>query len=583
MQAQWGERAAHPSHEPDSSQTTARRLRDQQVRGADTIVNVLRQHGVQRLFGIPGGAISPLVDALLDAPEIEVIVTRHEAEAAFAACGHAMQTGEVGVVFVTSGPGATNALTGVASAYCDGVPLVVLVGEVSRKLQGKGALQDGSAHALNVVAMARPVVKAAWEATDPASLPHLVRRAFATAKSGRRGPVLITLPLDVQTGRTIASTMINDEPASRELPAQAIAAIQVRVERAKRPVILAGNGMRSPRAAAALRRFAEQRQIPVVTSPKGKGVFPESHPLSLGIFGIGGHPSARRYMESGVDMLLALGTSFSDIATDGWTRKLYPSRALVHVDIDGTMLSRGYPADLAVVADAAHVLEGLCGVMSRVAAVSKFGVERFTDAGLDGDGAEGRITPSRALWELQKVLPRDAIYAIDSGEHFLFAVHYLELDHPDAFMAMTGLGSMGQSVGVALGAQLAAPDRTVAVIIGDGGFQMIGTQILDAVTRGARLVVVCMNDGTLKMCENGHHTVYGRTPSFATPAMDVVGFARSLGADGVRVRRTGDLLNVAQVLARRKGPIVLDVTIDPSVELPKTDRMLSQLDARTTS
>ncbi|MCC6807931.1 MAG: thiamine pyrophosphate-binding protein [Deltaproteobacteria bacterium] len=538
----------------------------------------MRELGVRRVFGIPGGAISPLNDALLDVPEIDVVVTRHEAEAAFAACGHAMQTGEVGVVFVTSGPGATNAITGIASAHCDGVPLLVLVGEVPRAVQGKGALQDGSTHSLNILGMVRHVSKAAWEATDAHSLGHLVRRAVTLATSGRRGPVVLTLPLDVQTARTFTTKVAGDETPVRQVPEAAIVDLKTRIERAVRPVILAGNGMRSAAAASALLRLAEHTQIPVITSPKGKGVFPESHPLALGIFGIGGHPSARRYLESGVDLLIALGTSFSDLGTEGWSQELYPSRTLVHIDADGAMLSRNYPADLGIAARAEAVIEPLLACLPAKPVnpgTARYGVEHVSDAGLAGDSKDGRISPPRALWELQRVLPKDTLYAIDSGEHFLFAAHYLELDAPDAFMAMTGLGSMGQSIGVALGAQLAKPSRTTAVIIGDGGMTMIGTQILDAVACGAPLVVVCMNDGALRMCELGHENVYGRTPSYVVPAMDMVAFARSLGAEGVLIERAGDLLAAKERIRGRKGPIVLDVRIDPGAKMAKKDRIAS--------
>jgi acetolactate synthase-1/2/3 large subunit len=576
-----GDVNAETASQTPSPEARFQRSRAQRRRGIDVLVSTLRELGVTRMFGIPGGAISPLNDALLDVPEIDVIVTRHEAEAAFAACGHAIQTGEVGVVFATSGPGAINALLGVASAFCDGIPLLVLVGEVPRAIQGKGALQDGSVHSLNILGMVRHIAKAAWEATDASSLGHLARRAVALATSGRRGPVVLTLPLDVQTAPTFAAKIVGDEAAPRLLADAVLASLQQCIEQSARPVLLAGNGMRGAAQAAALLRFAEHAQIPVITSPKGKGVFPESHPLSLGVFGIGGHPSAGRYLEGGVDMMLALGTSFSDLGTEGWSKQLYPSHTLVHVDIDGAMLSRNYPADLGIAAPAEVVLDRLTARLPRREPITSSGIERFSDPATTSDGGEGRISPARALWELQRVLPRNAIYAIDSGEHFLFAAHYLEIDERDSFMAMTGLGAMGQSIGVALGAQLAKPSRTVAVILGDGGLTMIGTQILDAVALSAPLVIVCINDGALRMCELGHDSVYGRSPSYANPAMDVVAFAGSLGAVGVRVDHTGELLAMKEVILARRGPVVIDVRVDRSFRIAKRDR-IARITAATT-
>jgi acetolactate synthase-1/2/3 large subunit len=548
----------------------ARRARDRKRRGADAVVDVLVDAGVTRIFGLPGGAISPLVDALLDEPRLRPFTFRHEATAAFAACGLALETGRVAALYTTSGPGLTNALTGIASAFCDAVPLVVLVGEVPRAVQGRGAIQDGSSMALNIATMLRPVTKAVFEATDANTLPHLVHRALRVASSGRRGPVAVIMPLDAQLGVTIEARMAAQVTESYSLADDVMSDVAARVMKATRPAIFAGNGARDATTAAALRAFAEHTGIPVMTTPKGKGVFPEDHPLSLGIFGLGGHASARRYLEEHVDCLIALGTRFGDLATDGWSRELYPTRTLIHVDIDGSALARNYTADVAVVAPACVFLDDLrARLPAPPARCSRAGgIERQEDASLHPSSNNGLVSPARLMLELQKAMPSDTIWVVDSGEHALFAHHWLQVSLPDAFLTMSGLGAMGSSTGVAIGAALAHPGRRVCVILGDGGFLMTGQDVVDAAAFGLDVTFVVMNDRSLRMVELGHESVYGRTPSFTTPDVDVVAAARAFGAASAHVVTSAELPDVSV-----RGVHVLDVKIDPAVRIHKRDRV----------
>lgn len=569
--------ATLPSPPPDAD-GPARRSRDKKRRGADAVVALLADAGVRHVFGLPGGAIAPFVDALLDEPRIRPLVLRHEATAVFASCGYALATGSVGVVFVTSGPGATNAITGIASAFSDGVPLVVLIGEVPRAVQGRGALQDGSSYSTHLAGMLRHVTKATWEATDAHSLPHTVRRALHLASTGKKGPVAVVMPLDAQLGETIETRVAAQAACSASLDDAVMLDVVARIQKASRPAIFAGNGTRG--AAAALRAFAEHTGIPVITTPKAKGVFPESHPLCRGIFGAGGHPSARRTLEEQVDCLLAVGTSFGDLATDGWSRDLYPTRNLIHVDIDGAALARNYAADVGIVASAelffAELLRRLPALptspTSGVAGGRRSGVERQEDAlshplSRPTEGGDV-VSPARFLVELQRALPSDTIITVDSGEHTLHALHWLEVDRPDAFQSLIGFGSMGAATGLALGAAVARPERRVCAILGDGGFLMVGADIANAVALGLDITFVVMNDHALRMCELGHDNIFGRAPSFATPPVDVVQIARGLGAmSAARVTRAE-----LPALAGR-GVHFLDVQIDTGVSLPKRDRV----------
>lgn len=285
------------------------------TRAADVIVDTLVAHGVELMFGLPGGPISPVFDALIDRPEVRMITTRHESGALFGACGYARTTGKLGVALVTSGPGAFNALSGLASAYCDGLPLLLLVGEVARKNYGRGALQDGSAYGLQMVEILKRVTKTTVEVNDPQRVPGLLRAAIQQAMTGPQGPVALTLPIDVLMAPLTMQLVARNIAGPPSLSPTAIEEATHLLRDPGRAVIFAGSGVRGGHAPERLIELAERMQVPVMTTPKGKGVFPEDHPLALGVFGMGGHPSSARYLEGGLDTLLAVGTSLSEVAT----------------------------------------------------------------------------------------------------------------------------------------------------------------------------------------------------------------------------------------------------------------------------
>ena len=539
------------------------------TRGADLLVSMLSQAGVDVVFGLPGGAISPVHDALID-NEIRVITTKHEAGAMFAAAGYAHTTGKLGVVAVTSGPGALNCMTGLASAWCDGLPVLLLVGDVPRGAQGRGVLQDSSAHGLQIVEKSRHISKLAAEVASPSQLPHILRRAIATALSGRKGPVVLTLPIDVMTAQVTEPRVGGSVTMGGMVAGETLDEIAELLLGAERPLILAGSGVRGNEAPEKLIAVAERFGCPVATTPKAKGVFPEDHPLSLGVLGLGGHRSARRYLDSGVDVVLAVGTSLGDMATDGFAPALQASRALIHVDIDAHQVGKSYSPTHAVVASAAELLGGLAARRQDFIPATRAlpnGISRHI---LPSSTKPDRIASHDAINELQALLPRDTIYTVDSGEHFLYATQYLEITKPDAFVVMTGLGSMGQSIGAAIGAQLAHPGRTVAAICGDGCFAMNAFEIATAVQEQIPIRVFVFNDERLGMVENGHETVYGRRPHYSTGPLDICSIARGLGATTARVDATGQL--DAAIFAA-PGPVVIEMRIDADIKIPKVDRV----------
>jgi acetolactate synthase I/II/III large subunit len=541
------------------------------VRAADALIDILVAHGVEVIFGLPGGPISPLIDALIDRPEIRVVNTRSEGAAMFAAAGYAHASGKLGVAMVTTGPGVLNAVTGLTSAFCDGLPVLLLAGEVARRNFGRGALQDGSAYGLHIVEMLRNVTKYAAEVNDPQRAPAMLRSAIRTALSGPQGPVALTLPMDM----TLASLDSVPKLAIPSIVESAVAPETIEqtaalISESQRGLLFAGSGVRRGAGAQRLVELAERVQWPVVTTPKAKGVFPEDHPLSLGVFGMGGHASAYEYLEKGVDTIVAVGTSFNELSTDGWSALLKPSSALVHVDIDERQFGRAYPCTLGIVATAEQFFGQLAARLPQAAERHFGGVRRHVLTLGTGAG----LPMHHALGEIQKALPEDAIFTVDSGEHFVFATHYLKTTAPDAYIVMTGLGSMGQSVPAAIGAQLAHPNRVVATIVGDGCFAMNAFEIATAVNAKLPLLIFVINDGRLGMVEIGAKTVYGRTADFPTGPMDVPQLAAALGAQTVVADMFGSIRDANLMELRKRGPVVIDVRIDPTIKIPKRERFV---------
>ncbi|HEY8079783.1 MAG TPA: thiamine pyrophosphate-binding protein [Labilithrix sp.] len=551
--------------------------RDSGRRTADVLLDVLASAGVEVIFGIPGGAIAPLNDALLDRPDIRVITTAHESGAIFAAQAYARASGKLGVVFVTSGPGILNAMTGIASAYCDGMPVLVVAGEVPRSVFGRGALQEGSAHHLDIVSTCRPITKMAMQVPMADVAPAMLQRAMATALSGRKGPVVLTLPLDVASAPIRAPRVAQDVSVAHQVDGVMMRGVihdaAEALATARRPLIFVGSGARWGQGARRVRELAERLQCPVVTTPKAKGIFPESHPLSLGVFGYGGHPSASQYLEQGIDVILVVGSTLGDIATNGWSPLLRPTKSFVQIDLDAMNIGRNYAVTHGLVGDAGVLVgEIVHALPDEERAPQRFGVRRFTDPRELKHGAEGRITPMRALWELQGRMPDDTMYSCDIGEHLLFGTHYLQANDPHAFQVMTGLGSMGSSIASAIGARLAMPTRQSVAVCGDGCFAMMFGDLSVAVRNEIPVLVAVLDDERYGMVELGHEAIYGRAPKYPTGPSDICAMARSVGASAVAIERADHIREIDLLALLREGPLVLDIRIDRTVKMPKNSR-----------
>jgi acetolactate synthase-1/2/3 large subunit len=533
------------------------------------LVEQLKALGVDTVFGLPGGAVGPVFDALLDEPRLRVVHARHEAGATFAAAGYAWATQRPAAVLVTSGPGALNCMTGIAAARCDGLPVIIIAGEVSRQSFGKGALQEGSPYHLNVAAMARCAAKASFDVPSAESLPGLLRHAYEIATSGRQGPVFLSLPLDVSLAPVRRQGIVAAAPPARLVPDGGVVARAARsISGAARPVIVAGSGCRWGDGPRALRTLAERTQIPVLTTPKAKGVFPESHPLALGVFGYGGHSSATAFLaEANPDVVLAVGTGLSDPSTDGWSPLLQAADHLIQIDIDPSQIGRVYPVSVGLIGPADEVLDTITAALPATAPTRQFGVKRATFE----QGAGERLSPVDALRWIQAQLPADTLFTCDIGEHLLFAIHTLNIDHPRAFLSMIGLGSMGSALPAALGAHVGT-GRPVCAICGDGGFLMSVSEIATAVGDGVPMTTVVLDDNRFGMVEVGQQALYGRSDSFGC-SEDVAAVARGLGAAAFTAT-PANLDEAAAFLARPlRGPRVLHVPIDRSVRMPRNNRL----------
>ncbi|MBX3228583.1 MAG: thiamine pyrophosphate-binding protein [Labilithrix sp.] len=543
-------------------------LRKTPTRTANLLVDVLAKAGVEVIFGLPGGPVAPIMDALLDRPEITTITTRHEAGAMFAAAGYAQATGKVAVVVVTSGPGILNAMTGIASAHCEGLPVVVIAGDVPRDRVGKGAAQDGTSHGLDIIHMAKPITKMAAEVIDSTTAPGLLRRALATAASGRPGPVVLTIPIDVSTAKATPPVVEVNTKETYEPPAESLDAVAGALMSARRGLILVGSGARWGNGPELVRQLAERLQIPVMTTPKGKGVLPDTHPLSLGVFGWGGHASATEYLERGVDVLFAIGTSLGEHASDSWSTKLAASEHFIHLDVDPSRIGRNYPVSLGLVDTVEgaipKLLQRMQGMPRRLP--MKHGVRRANTGDQVLVGKEGKIAPQRALWELQQAVPADTLYTSDIGAHMFFALHHIEARSPRGFMITLALGSMGSGIGAAFGMKVARPEAPVVSICGDGCFSMALGDIATAAQNDVPMIVAVLNDERYGMVEIGHDAIYGRTPKFSMP-MDIKQLAEGAGAKCIVIDAPDQLKDLDLVALAGNKPLVLDIRIDPTIHL----------------
>jgi len=535
------------------------------------LIDVLREFGVDVVFGIPGGAIASLYAAFLQRPDVKLITTKHETNAAFLAVGYAMATGRPGVVLTTAGPGITNALTGLATAYYEGVPVVHIAGEVARSAFGRGALQEGSPAGFDAVSLLRRVTKMSIMLSHPGPAASLLRKALVTAYSGKRGPVFVSLPLDVAGASATPQPISGSVRSSFEVDGEGARRAIELLEGAKHPLLLAGAGTRDLTSRRALRRLAEHVGAPVCVTTKGKGVFPEDHPLYLGILGFGGHESVVEYLRAGVDVLLAVGTGLNDFTTNAWTPSLKASEAFLQIDIDSAQLGKNYPIDLGLVGPADAVIGRMLEYRNGDRPPRPPPEGTAIQYQEPKTSAAGLLTTADVVRTMNEVLPADAVVTADMGEHLAFALHYYRARDPGDFFTCLGFGSMGSGIVSAIGFQLGAPKRRTYALCGDGGFLMFGTELATAVQHRIPTTFVIINDSRLNMVHHGIKDLFGRTPDFSTQEIDYAAMSRSMGGEGFVVRTKEELTKGLR--AATELPVVLDVRVDADVRLGGSQRV----------
>ncbi len=556
------------------------------LRAAEYLVEALADAGVRHVFGVIGGTVFPFFTATVGRAA-QIVMTKHEAGAAFMADGYARASGGLGACVSTSGPGATNLITGVAAAYADSIPIVVLTGQVATKSFGRGAMQESSTEGVDIVDVFKQVTRYSNLVFRADRLPMVWQKALRMALGGRPGPVHLSLPADVQE-QSIQRPVKMPLPGhpSRTYDRAAIKQAALHLLRARRPAILAGHGTILSNASDEVRAIAEMLEIPVATTPKGKGAFPEDHRLSVGPFGYSGSPLAQWHLlESGVDVLLAVGTSLSEWGTLGWDHRLQPSEALLHVDIDPYEIGKNYPVTVPVIGDAKSGLTELAYEIRRQQqrylhwrrGNGKLEPPpdrpRFLNAATMDSNAVP-IKPQRLIRDLQDSLPRDALVFIDGGANRSWAIHYWQSLYPRTFFCATGMASMGFGVAGAIGGKFALPERVVVSITGDGGFLMNGMEVSTAVHYGKQVIWVVLNDAGYGMAYHALRMM--KLPDVATryPRVDCARVAEGLGAQAYRIREPGQINRelIQKILASGR-PTVLDVEIDPDEVAPFGGRL----------
>lgn len=559
--------------------------------GVDFILDALASEGLDHLFMVPGGLVDPFLPALGRQKALVPIVAAQEGGAAYMADGYARASGNFGAALCIGGPGLTNAVTAVATAQTDGSPLLLMSGEVATVLEGLGVFQDASPQTLDDVTVMKPLTRYSSSIDNPRNMPHLIQHALLQLRTHPAAPVHLSLPGDCLA----AELSVSHAPIDRALidyNALSMTAAEASLRHfsvgpdGKPPVkiaILAGAGVEHSNAAAALKEFVELWRIPVATTLRGKGLFPEDHSLSLGVFGYAGTHHARAALtDPTLDLLIVLGSGLNERDTMHWALQLKPDASIcvnvlpsaigTHVHDGGVVGSCGAYLDY-LLNQSGRLRESLEPTLSaRADWVSQIRSKpRLQDPeNCESDAAP--IHPARVVSELRKAFPRDGVLVVDSGAHRAFAGHYWESYEPKTYISATNLGPMGWAIGAAIGVQCAQPRRRVAVITGDGCMRMGGMEIATAARYRLPVIYVVINNAALGNVWLRAHGL-GPTPDELTrlPDHDWAGFAQALGARGETVRAPRDLAGAFERALQGEGPTLIDVKADKAFTTPVKD------------
>ena len=552
----------------------------ERISGAQAIVRTLEDLGTEIVFGIPGGAVLPLYDALHGSTRLRHVLTRHEQGAGHAAEGYAQASGQVGVCIATSGPGATNLVTPLADANLDSVPLVAITGQVGSNLLGTDAFQEADIRGVTM-----PITKHNYIVTDPADIPGAIAAAFHLASTGRPGPVLVDIPKDVQNGELDYSFPASFElpgyrPTTAPHPRQISQAVKMIAE-AEKPVLYIGGGVHKAGAARELLEFAEFTGIPVVTTLMALGVFPDSHPLHMGMPGMHGTVPAVAAMQR-ADLLIAIGARFDDRVT-GDVDSFAPYARVIHADVDPAEIGKIREVSVPIVGDAREVLSELLRtyqsdgelrgpeITSWMAYLNDM-KERFPRGWEPTE--DGLLNPQFVLEKLSEQAGPEAIYCAGVGQHQMWAAQFVDFEQPRSWINSGGAGTMGYAVPAALGAKAARPDKEVWAIDGDGCFQMTNQELVTAAVEGFPLKVAIINNGNLGMVRQWQTLFFNRNYSHTklreqgSYLPDFVQLAEALGCEAIRVTSEDEVVPAIQRAREiNDRPVVVDFIVGQDAQV----------------
>ncbi|AFJ48341.1 acetolactate synthase isozyme III large subunit [Shimwellia blattae DSM 4481 = NBRC 105725] len=555
--------------------TTAWRQMMEMLSGAEMVVRSLIDQGVKQVFGYPGGAVLDIYDALHTIGGIDHVLVRHEQAAVHMADGLARATGEVGVVLVTSGPGATNAITGIATAYMDSIPLVVLSGQVATSLIGYDAFQE-----CDMVGISRPVVKHSFLVKQAEDIPGVLKKAFWLAASGRPGPVVVDLPKDILNPAhklpyvyPESVSMRSYNPTTQGHKGQIKRALQTLVA-ARQPVVYVGGGAINSACSAELQQLVEALNIPVASSLMGLGAFPGSHRQALGMLGMHGTYEANMAMHN-ADVIFAVGVRFDDRTTNNLA-KYCPNATVLHIDIDPASISKTVAADIPIVGDAKTVLQQMLELLPQEAGKQPMdalrdwwqSVEQWRARRcLSYDHTSAKIKPQAVIETLYRLTGGDAYVTSDVGQHQMFAALHYTFDKPRRWINSGGLGTMGFGLPAALGVKLAFPEETVVCVTGDGSIQMNIQELSTALQYRLPVLVLNLNNRYLGMVKQWQDMIYsGRhSQSYMESLPDFVRLAEAYGHVGIGISKPEELeskLREALELVRNDRLVFVDVNVD---------------------
>ena len=549
----------------------------EQLSGGDMLTRALYDEGVDLIFGYPGGAVLHIYDAIFRQDKIEHILVRHEQAATHAADGYARATGKPGVVLVTSGPGATNAITGIATAYMDSIPMVILSGQVESRLIGTDGFQE-----TDMVGISRPIVKHSFMVEDPADIPMIVKKAFHIATTGRPGPVVIDIPKDVTDPKVknpyeypkdikMRSYTVPGKGHSGQIKKAVDALLG-----AKRPMIYAGGGVIQGEGAALLTKLTQKLGYPITNTLMGLGAYPASDPQFLGMLGMHGTYEANMAMHY-CDVLLGIGVRFDDRVTNSDTSKFCPDATILHVDIDPASISKTVAADVPIVGSVTAVLKEMIDCLEKAQQAcdaealetwwQQIAKWREKDSLGVTPHTNGVIKPQQVVQAVHRITKGDAYISTDVGQHQMFAAQYYGFDKPRRWINSGGLGTMGFGFPAAMGVQLAFPDAISVCITGEGSFQMNLQEFATCMQYNLPVKIICLNNQSLGMVRQWQDMQYGGRYSHSTYAEslpDFVKLAEAYGHVGIRVENLSELdSKLEEAFALKDRLVFVDVMVDP--------------------